>query len=176
MKISRTAWPETDMEGVFGTQLQARKDLVTPRVLNAAQYAEQWTKSKYKRKAFSEDFPELYTKKNERVRSKSEILIANALADSGVPYMYEHPMKLKNGNIIYPDFRVLNVGKRKEYIWEHLGQMDRGIYAENALNRIFNYEDSGYYPRKHIIISWESSTRPLNTKTINQLIKQYLIC
>jgi len=80
--------------------------------------------------------PELYTAKGERVRSKSEIIIADSLMRAGVPYRYEFPIILNGYGKIYPDFTVLNVGLRKELYWEHLGMMDDSeIFIGGLLQR-----------------------------------------
>ena len=76
------------------------------------------------------------TKRKERVRSKSELNIANMLDSYGVPYKYECPLKLKDGKVIYPDFTVINVKSRKVIYWEHRGMMDDKNYANMAVSRI----------------------------------------
>ena len=38
-----------------------------------------------------------------------------------IPYKYECPLQLSNGMIIYPDFTVLDVKRRKVWYWEHRG-------------------------------------------------------
>ena len=66
----------------------------------------------YQGKGFGEeDNTEYYTYKGERVRSKSEMIIANELFRNNIPYKYELPIELENWNkkvTIYPDFTVLN--------------------------------------------------------------------
>ena len=47
-----------------------------------------------------------------------------------IPYRYEFPLTLKDGNIYHPDFLCLNVRTRQEYIWEHFGLMDNPDYAD----------------------------------------------
>lgn len=58
-------------------------------------YAERWLSVKYTGKPFSDDVPQLFTSRGERVRSKSEVIIADTLARLGVPYRYEFPHQLK---------------------------------------------------------------------------------
>ena len=68
-------------------------------ILPDALYAETWENCEYERKPFSEDTPVHCTMKQERVRSKSEVLIANSLFRLGVPYRYECPLSLEK-NVI----------------------------------------------------------------------------
>ena len=90
-------------------------------------YAAQWLKVQYQGLSFTPDAPEYQTALGERVRSKSEVIIADALSRHQIPNRYEYPLKLSKGqqtHIIYPDFLCLNIHTRREYIWEHFGMMD----------------------------------------------------
>ena len=73
----------------------------------------------YQGKPFDASLPKLYTSREERVRSKSEIIIADTLSRESIPYRYECPLHIPDVGNIYPDFTVLNVAKRKELYWEH---------------------------------------------------------
>jgi len=70
--------------------------------------------------------------KKEKVRSKSEVIIADRLFINAIPYEYERGLIVKipktaecpeTEMVWNPDFRVLNVRTGKEYIWEHFGRM-----------------------------------------------------
>ncbi len=74
-----------------------RRALITPATLSDSQYATVWLSQKYKGKSSQPDSPELYTARGERVRSKSEVIIADTLARLGVPYRYEFPLTLNGG-------------------------------------------------------------------------------
>lgn len=74
-----------------------RKSLITPVQLSDEEYAARWLLEEYQGKGFDADAPELLTAKGERVRSKSEMIIADTLAHYGVPYKYERPLLLKAG-------------------------------------------------------------------------------
>ena len=52
-----------------------------------------------------DDMSNYITDAGERVRSKSELVIANLLYKNNIPYMYECPLKINN-NTVYPDFTV----------------------------------------------------------------------
>ena len=161
-------------EDVYERLKEERKSIVSPIALPAEEYVSQWIKEDYQRKGFTEDYPEYYTDNGERVRSKSEILIANALKRHEVPYRYEAPLNLEGWGIIHPDFTVLNVRTRQEYYWEHLGKMDDAAYAENALQRIELYEKNSIFPGAKLILSHETLMRPINTQNIEKLINFYL--
>ena len=76
---------------------------------------------------------------------------------------------------MYPDFKVLNKRTRREYYWEHLGMMDDEEYAAHAMQKIETYAGNGILPGKNLILTHETSQRPLNVKTVQKLIDAFLI-
>ena len=108
------------------------------------------------------------------MRSKSEIIIANILNKNGIPYRYECPIKLKSGETYYPDFMVLNVRERKEMYWEHLGLMGDYDYRERNLAKILKYEANGLFMGDKLLLTFETSTQPLSTVTIERVVNKYL--
>jgi len=60
----------------------------------------------------------------ERVRSKSEKIIADELYRCNIPYKYEMPIQLKSQNkivTVYPDFTVMNKCTGKNILWNISG-------------------------------------------------------
>ena len=152
---------------------QEVKKYVIPIDVSDEDYVRNWLSIPYEGKAIPEYLPFLETKHKERVRSKSELNIANALAEHGIPYKYECPMQLSNGMIIYPDFTVLDVKRREVWYWEHRGMMDDKDYARNAVLKMKSYLQSGICLGKQLIITEETSANPLGTNEINEIIKKY---
>lgn len=162
-------------EDYFGSLSKGRQNLVVPIRLTDEQFIQKWISKQYAGRKFEDGEAEFYTEKNERVRSKSEILIANALAKFNVPYKYECPIVLNGLGVIHPDFTALNVKRRKVFYWEHLGKMDDIDYARKNVYRINMYEKNGLYPGDSLIITRETSTMPLDVKLLDQIIRHYLI-
>ena len=147
---------------------------VRPVYLSDEEFIRQWLAVPYEKMGFPADFPEFYTNRGERVRSKSEIIIANTLETLGIPYRYEAPLKL-NGRIVYPDFTVLNVRLRMIMYIEHLGMMDDPEYSEKALDKILAYENSGLYVGQKLLIFHETSKKPLDTNLVQAKCKEFLL-
>ena len=158
---------------VYESLAEARRKFIDPISLSDEEYVKQWEAVDYERKGFREDAPEFYTEKGERVRSKTEILIANALKKYDVPYRYEYPLKLEGYGLIHPDFTVLNVRRRKEICFEHMGMMDDEIYREDALRRILAYEKNGIFPGDGLVLTHETAKSPINSRIIEKVILQY---
>ena len=101
-----------------------------------------------------------------------------------MPYRYEFPLKLRGsrsaGNKVvehtfYPDFLCLNLRTREEFYWEHFGMMDDEEYANNAAGKINLYAENGLYPGRKLILTMETQREPLNTRTVDKLIKEFLL-
>ena len=168
------AYPAKTAEQIYESIHKERQKLVLPIVESEEEYVEQWKSVQYQGKRFYEDLPELYTANGERVRSKSEVIIADLLSREGIPYRYEYPVFLKDFGNVYPDFTVLNVRKRKEMYWEHFGMLDEPLYAEHAVQKIATYEQNGMIQGESLIFSYETKMKPLNQKLVLHLIHHYL--
>lgn len=156
-----------------------RYKLIKPYELTDDEYVEKWESEVYKGKDFEEKpedgSKELFTEKGERVRSKSEMIIANKLYQMGIPYRYEYPTRIRGLGTIYPDFRLLHVKERREIILEHFGMMDNPDYSTQACNKINLYIMNGYQVGKDIVFTYETSNYPLNTKVLEQLLQQIFV-
>ncbi len=154
-----------------------RQELIIPATLSEEQYAAAWLSQKYKCKSFAADMPILLTSKGERVRSKSEMLIADTLARMGVPYYYEYPLTLNdNGHTftMHPDFLCLNLRTRQEFIWEHFGLMNDPIYSTKTVKKLRTYAQNGIYSGHNLITTVETTELPLNTRYLEKIITEYL--
>lgn len=162
-------------EAYYESLNKARQRLINPIRLTDEQFVEEWMSKPYTGGTFEEGEAEYYTDRNERVRSKSEILIANALAKNNVPYKYECPIVLKGLGKIRPDFTALNVKRRKIYYWEHLGMMDDEDYVRKNIFKINVYEKNGIFHGDCLITTRETSRLPLDVKLVDQIISHYLL-
>lgn len=151
----------------------ARQTLVTPAILSDEQFSKEWLSLEFHHKAVDKASPYV-TLKGESVRSKSEVIIANTLSQLGIPYRYEFPVALKSFDV-HPDFYCLNIRTRKEFVWEHFGMMDSPEYAQNAVSKLNAYSESGYIPGVNFISTFETTSSPLNTKTVEKLAKELLL-
>ncbi len=158
------------IEKIYDSLSEGRKKLVKPWIEPEEMFVEKWIAKKYKGNDYWENTQEIYTQKGERVRSKSEKIIADKLYQSGVPYRYEYPIYLRGKGQIYPDFLCLHRETRKEIIWEHFGMMGEEEYCNHALEKIGSYAENGYIQGRNLIMTFESSGKVLNTKEIDRII------
>jgi len=150
-----------------------RKELINPILIEDYEYICQWESVEYQGKEMYEDETEFYTLRGEKVRSKSEVMIANHLLNNGIPYRYEFPVEV-DGKIFYPDFYCLNVRTKEEIIFEHFGMMGNPDYVENMILKLRRYERAGYKISKNLIFTMETGVLPLSTINIQNMIDLYL--
>lgn len=172
-------YQDEELEQVYRKLSLARKAVVTPMFKPIEEIIKEFEQIRYEGKGFDEqDITEYYTSKGERVRSKSEKIIADELLRYGIPYKYEMPIELINWNkkvTIYPDFTVLNRRTGKRWIVEHFGLMDNSAYYENAMFKLDTYEKNGILFGDGLIILHETSSSPLNTNVMKKYIENYLL-
>lgn len=119
------------------------------------------------------------TLNGERVRSKSELIIADRLKVAGIPYYYEgHHLLIDEEtdawDVWYPDFHVLNSKTGQLFFWEHFGMMDNPDYCASTLYKLETYAKHGLVMGKNLIVTLESSKHPLNTEYVDKIIKTFL--
>lgn len=165
--------PKDDFVDIY-EKSQDRKKLIQPYVISDEDYRMWWENQEYKGKDFRENSPEIYTEKGERVRSKSEKLIADKLYMMNIPYRYEYPMKLGKVGTIYPDFLLLHVAERKEYILEHFGMMDDPEYTEKAVKKINTYAKNGIFQGDKLLLTYETSHTPIDMRVVGELLERFL--
>lgn len=161
------------IEQIFNSYPEEFKSSIESIELPQDDYLKYWLSIPFENKSISDNVPVYETNKGERVRSKSELNIANALYRHGIPYKYECPLMLKSGAIIYPDFTVLDLTNRRELYWEHRGMMDDREYAKHTVQRIREYERSNIWPGKTLILTEETSAAPFGTNEIDAVIRHY---
>jgi hypothetical protein len=161
---------------VYDEMPDEMQHFVTPYIISDKQFVDMWLAREYDGKGFGEYDPDIYTEKGERVRSKSEKLIADKLYMLGIPYLYEAPLNLKGFGTVYPDFTLLDVEKREDIYYEHLGMMSDAEYSAKALRKIKVYGQNGYFPGDRLLISFEGSSDPVDIRLVTDMLKNRRLC
>ena len=165
------------LAAVYENLLPARKEYVSPYVLPDSLYIESWLVTPYDKLHFAPEQSEIITENGERVRSKSEKILADKYALMGIPYLYEKPVKLMDLGTVHPDFTLLDINERTTVLHEHFGMMHDAEYREKAMYKIDCYERSGYFPGSDFLITFEGSDHVLNTKAFDQMLRsRFLSC
>lgn len=173
-KIKKMAVEDSIIK-TYTTSHPGIKKLISPMNLDDQTYAAIWMDEKYSGKRFAaEDKTSFYSDKGERMRSKSELLIANRFALWDIPYKYEYPIELPSGVILHPDFTILDVKKRKIKYWEHLGRLEDNEYMSGFFWKLEEYRKIGIYLGKELFVTGETAKVPLTTDEIKKTIELIL--
>ncbi len=165
---------EHALEEVYNKLNGYRQNLVTPLVTSDEFYAREWEQQAYITNPYYPEEKVYPTKKEEFVRSKSEVLLADMFYEMGVPYRYEAQLQLENGKVRYPDFTLLKVHTREEIYHEHFGLMDDGAYRQACFVKLDEYRKNGIYLGKNLIITYEAEGSYLNRKEIKKQMEAVL--
>ncbi len=158
------------VKNAYEKMCEGRKRLVKPIMEPDSEYIKRWFKE---HPGSQNTFPvstNIYTEREENVRSKSEKIIADLLTKHGIPYAYEATIAMADGSLVYPDFLILNVRERKTIAWEHLGLGEIENYARKNLNKIRDYEEIGYELGDRLILSIEMESGDLDYREVEKKI------
>ena len=168
-------YDDEEIEKIFSEMHAERKKIVKPIVETWEQELAGWMEKEYQGKQFGEGSPVIFTDRGERVRSKSEKILADYFYRHNISYKYECPLLLQGMGIVYPDFTFLSPKTREEIYWEHDGKMDDSVYARNAIRKIEAYEKNGIYMGDRLIVTFETSESVLNTNMIEKIVQRFLM-
>lgn len=111
------------------------------------------------------------TKRGEKVRSKSELMIADLLFEKGIDYLSDFGLNTGD-RVLYPDFQVKRADGRL-VIWEHFGLISNPAYVENSYYKISLYGRAGFTPGENLIITTESNDKPITREVILNVIEVF---
>ena len=169
-----TTESRTNADIAFTRLSEGRQDLISPYILTDDLYALEWQAKKFKENTYLVENKIYDTRRGEKVRSKSEAIIADILFELRIPYKYEAPIHL-GGRNRYPDFTLLKTISREEIFLEHFGLMDDEDYRASAFQKLDEYRENGIYLGKNLIITYETASAPLDIKGIRRMLKEIML-
>lgn len=162
------------VDKVYSDMHPLRQALVTPVQMTAGQKFQAWKARSYQGLGFREDDPKgIITNNHERVRSKSEKILADLFSSKNIFYKYECPLHLANNIVFYPDFTFFLPPRNEEIYWEHFGLMDSPDYAINTIRKIRTYEENGIFTGIRLIMTFEGLPLTLDTNRAEALIDRF---
>ncbi len=120
------------------------------------------------------------TSKGLPVRSKSELIIAEALTHAGTTFTYEKALTL-GGSTRYPDFTIEDEISGRTVYWEHLGMLEREDYRRSWEKKLAWYRANGVLPAEEgggakgmLVTTTESSTAGFDSAAVQKIIHDQL--
>lgn len=126
---------------------------------------EPWINKPFTQNSFKPEERKYESKAGIRVRSKSELIIANILDEYEIPYRYEPEMIFK-GKKICPDFLIKTPFTAKTIIWEHFGALHKPDYEQSMNQKMDFYLDYGLTPFDTVIYTFEFDLKPKRLKSL----------
>lgn len=110
------------------------------------------------------------TVNGELVRSKSEVIIANALHYHHLEYQYEPELSLE-GRLCRPDFKIADYDTGDEWYWEHCGMMDDPKYKKRWEDKKAFYKKNGIEEGKNLIVTYDENGA-LDSQKVEEIIEE----
>lgn len=166
---------DDEIDLLYTNLSEGRRILIKPVEIQFKDLVSKWSTEKYISMGFQDEAKIILTNKGEKVRSKTEKILADKFAELGIAYKYECPIELPNGFVLYPDFTFLSPHTRQEVYWEHHGMMDDPNYVRRALRKIATYERHGILRGQRLIVTYETSQDNLDYTWVDMLIERFLL-
>lgn len=167
-------YEDDEVEQVYWKEHENKRSVIEPVEETWEGKLERWKNKEYQGKGFLEGASLILTDRGERVRSKTEKIMADYFYSHGIEYKYECPLNLKGIGIVYPDFTFLSKITGEEIYWEHLGMVDVPNYARKMVKKIEAYENNGIFQGEKLILTYETEESILGSAKIAQMVEKYL--
>jgi UvrD-like helicase C-terminal domain len=120
------------------------------------------------------------TVRGELVRSKSEVIIADRLADNGIDYQYEQDLRL--GSLTKsPDFTIEDDETGRVFYWEHCGMLNDLAYRRRWEAKQHWYRQNGIVPyqegggsRGLLIVTEDAANGSIDSQHIDAIIRDVI--
>lgn len=116
------------------------------------------------------------TKSGVKVRSKSEVIIADTLTKYGIPFEYE-PLfegRTEEGKRMNPDFRI-KCADGYVFIWEHWGLLMEISYCMQQGKKLNAYQKHGYVVGENLILTADDDKGGCNAQTIDEIVRTKIL-
>lgn len=128
-----------------------------------------WSSQPYRQSTYMPQHKRHTTSRGLKVRSKSELLIAEKLSEHGILFRYEQILEI--GGIEYaPDFTILRPDGQQIY-WEHCGLTSNTRYMSHHWQKMQAYSEAGILPWKNLIVTYDDEDGILDMAAVESEIK-----
>lgn len=149
-------------------------ELLKPAFQSKSRQIKEWEKGPYEKGKLHPEKLIFETGFGIRVRSKSELMIADVLQKYKIPFHYEEVLKV-DGVQVCPDFTIRHPKTGKYFYWEHFGMMDEKEYAKRAGAKMQLYLTNGYLLSVNLIVTSETREQPLTSQALDRVVRHYFL-
>lgn len=109
-----------------------------------------------------------------KVRSKSELLIAEKLNEFKLKFIYEPAIKCGE-HVLLPDFVIKRKSDGELMYWEHCGLTSNEKYMSHHRWKMEIYEQNGIVPWKNLIVTYDNGDGLIDMRIVASEIKNKLL-
>ncbi len=117
---------------------------------------------------------EYYDDYGNKVRSRGEMFIGNALKDLGLDAKYEPTLELKGGRKIHPDYAFPVYSIDRCFFIEFMGMCDNEEYLNHNYGRIDEYMRNDILPNRDLILICGTSKWIPSQESIKRIIASFI--
>ncbi len=133
---------------------------------------EEWGKKSYKEYWGYPQNKTKTTSRGKKVRSISELLIAEKLYEYSIPFHYEELLE-RDGRLFAPDFTFEGADYNCFYL-DYFGMMENERYAKRNIQKLNAYYDAGLIPGDNLIVVFDCNG-VMNAGTVKAIIENEII-
>lgn len=108
-----------------------------------------------------------------KVRTKSELLIAEMLHSYNIAFRYEQRIYI-GGHRYAPDFTIKLADGRIVY-WEHCGMTHDALYMHRHYEKLRRYQSADIVPWQNLIVTYDDENGKINLQIVESEIKNKLL-
>lgn len=138
-----------------------------------AEELQQWMDAPFDQSTYKPHEKIHTTSRNLKVRTKSELIIAEILYTYNIAFHYEERIYIM-GRRFAPDFTI-KLSDGRIYYWEHVGLTNDKSYMHDHYDKLRYYQHKDIVPWKNLILTYDSELGDLNTQIIHSEIKNKLL-
>lgn len=157
-------------------KLQKRCPSVTEEMVSEAlkpSVVSAWEQEEFEQSNYKVEERRQRTRRGLKVRSKSELLIAESLYEYSIPFRYEQILYIQD-KAFAPDFTILRADGTLVY-WEHFGLTNTKEYLEHQMYKLRMYASKDIVPWKNLIITYDDPSGNVDLRIIRAEIENKLM-
>ena len=165
----------TVYEDVYENLDPRRQALVEPEIMTKEMLRQAWKSRPYKKKGFKAGEPRYKAGDELYVRSRAELFCISCFNKYSITFLYEYPVKLKSGMLVYPDFCIMDPETGGDIFFEYFGIIDSPEYANMAAKKLNDLAMAGVIIGKNLVVAMETSKVPMNTEALEIIIRENFV-
>lgn len=135
--------------------------------------AASWANENYERSTYRQEDLKQITTRGLKVRSKSEVLIAEKLGQYNQQFHYEQVLHF-NGFTLVPDFTIRRADGKLFY-WEHMGLTSNRDYIDRQMKKLQQYASVNIVPWDNLIITFDNEGGMIDLRRVEFEIQNRLL-